>query len=220
MPSASAILTFLEYAFRTWGLVIIPIASFLENSIILGFIFPGVTVMLLAGFVARTTGGNLIVMIILATFGSFCGDNFDYFLGRRGGRFFEEKPLYKRSVSKVEPYLKKYGVLAIFVGRFSAWSRAWVALASGILKFPYFLFAPVSAISALSWTSVWIVTGFLLGANRGLIENYLGKASFIGWLIFLGILIYYFRTRIRIILELAVFTSRKHGAKLKSKIWR
>lgn len=219
MPSANEILVFLEYAFRTWGLVIIPIASFLENSIILGFIFPGVTVMLLAGFVARTTGGNLIVMIILGTFGSFCGDNFDYFLGRHGGRLFEEKPLYKNSVKKVEPFLTKYGAFAIFAGRFSAWSRAWVALASGILKFPYWKFAPVSAISALSWTSVWIVTGFLLGANRGLIESYLGGLSILGWLVFLGVMIYYFRTRIRLILELIAFTSKKHGARLKSKIW-
>ncbi len=220
MPSASEILTFLEYAFRTWGLVIIPIASFLENSIILGFIFPGITVMFLAGFVARTTGDNLIVIIILATLGSFCGDNLDYFLGRRGGRFFEEKPLYKKSVRKVEPFLAKYGGLAIFAGRFSAWSRAWVALASGILKFPYWKFASVSVISALCWSSVWIVTGFLLGANRSLIENYLGSASLIGWLVFLGIVIYYFRTRIRLVLELAAFTSRKHGARIKNKIWR
>ncbi len=220
MPSAAEILTFLEYAFRTWGLVIIPVAAFLENSIILSFIFPGVTVILLAGFVARTTGGNLPLIILLATIGSFCGDNFDYFLGKSGGRFIGQKPLYKKSVSKVEPFLRKYGITAIFFGRFSGWSRAWVALACGILKFPYWKFALVSAFSALCWSSIWIVIGYLLGANKKLIKDFLEASSIIAWLVFSGIMIYYFRTRIKIILDLVALTSKKHGSRIKSKIWR
>ncbi|MDO8486708.1 MAG: DedA family protein [Candidatus Curtissbacteria bacterium] len=219
MPSAADLLTFLEYAFKTWGLVIIPIAAFLENSIILGFIFPGVTVILLSGFVARTTGDNLLLIIALASFGSFCGDNFDYFIGRHGGRLFREKPLYKKSIAKVEPLLKKYGIFAIFAGRFSGWSRAWVALAAGITRFPYWKFAPVSVVSAFCWTGAWIIGGYLLGANRNLIGTYLERASIVSWFVFLAILIYYFRTRIRLILELAAYTSRKHGARIKSKIW-
>lgn len=220
MPTAHDLLIFLEYAFRTWGLVIIPLAAFLENSIILGFIFPGATVILLAGFLARGSGDNLLVIIALATLGSFLGDNFDYFLGRHGGRLLEEKPLYKKSVTKVEPFLEKYGILAIFAGRFSGWSRAWIALASGIIKFRWWKFALVSVLSAFSWTGAWVIGGYLLGANRDLIEDYLGRASVVAWLVFLAILIYYFRTRIRLILELIAYTSKKHGARIKDKIWR
>lgn len=220
MPPAPSLLEFIEYAFKTWGLLIIPVAAFLENSVILGFIFPGVTVILLSGFVARTTGENLYIIIALAVLGSFIGDNFDYFLGKHGGRLLEEKPLYQKSISKVEPLLRKYGIFAIFIGRFSGWSRAWIALACGILKYPYWKFAPVSALSAIAWTSAWVIGGFLLGANRGLIDEWLGRASVVSWLAFLAILVYYFRTRIRLVLELAAFASRKHGRRIKDKIWR
>ncbi|MBI2598748.1 VTT domain-containing protein, partial [Candidatus Curtissbacteria bacterium] len=161
-----------------------------------------------------------LVIIALATLGSFLGDNFDYFLGRHGGRLLEEKPLYKKSVTKVEPFLEKYGILAIFAGRFSGWSRAWIALASGIIKFRWWKFALVSLLSAFSWTGAWVIGGYLLGANRDLIEDYLGRASVVAWLVFLAILIYYFRTRIRLILELIAYTSKKHGARIKDKIWR
>ncbi len=220
IPSPIHFLTFLEYAFSVWGLIIIPVAAFLENSIILGFIFPGVTVLLLAGFIARSSGDNLVVIISLAILGAFLGDNFDYHLGRRGGRYLEEKPLYAKSVRKVEPFLTKYGIFAIFFGRFSGWSRAWVALACGILRYPYWKFAPVSVASAIIWTSIWVVLGYLLGANRKLIEDYMGRAYLVSWLVFLAVLVYYFRTRIRLILELVAFTSKKHGRRIKSKIWR
>jgi membrane protein DedA with SNARE-associated domain len=219
MPSAHDLLTFIDYAFRTWGLLILPLAAFAENSIILGFIFPGVTVLLLAGFFARSSGDNLAFIVALAVMGAFLGDNFDYYIGKRGGRYLEKKPLYAKSVKKVEPFLAKYGILAIFFGRFSGWSRAWVALACGILKYPYWKFAPVSIASAIVWTIVWVILGYLLGANRQLIEDGLGRAYLISWLAFLAVLVYYFRTRIGLILELIVFTSKKHGRRIKNKIW-
>lgn len=220
MPTAHDILAFIEYALKTWGILILPLAAFAENSIILGFIFPGITVLLLAGFIARTSGDNLVAIIVLAVLGAFGGDNFDYYIGRRGGEYLEDKPLYAKSLKKVEPFLRKYGIFSIFFGRFFGWSRAWVALACGILRYPYWKFAPVSVFSAIIWTSIWVVLGYLLGANRKLIENYFGRAYILSWLVFLAILVYYFRTRIRLILELAAFTSKKHGRRIKNKIWR
>lgn len=218
MPTVAELLDLAEYSFKEWGIWIIPVSAFLENSIILGFIFPGVTAIFFAGFVARSTGESLAYIIILATVGSFLGDNFDYFLGRRGGRVLENKPLYAKSVARVEPFLKKHGIWAIFVGRFSGWSRAWVALASGIIGFTYWKFAVVSALSAFFWTSIWIIGGYILGENRELIEEYLGRATLVSWLIFLAIVVFYFRTRIKLLLEIIAYTSKKHGKKIKSKI--
>ncbi|MEK9147130.1 MAG: VTT domain-containing protein, partial [Patescibacteria group bacterium] len=138
MPSAEDLLRFAENLIIRWGIIIVPVGAFLENSVILSFIFPGVTVIFLSGFVARGGEVNLAAVILLAAVGSFLGDNLDYFIGRRAGKILEEKPLFARPISKVEPLLAKHGIWAIFGGRFSAWSRAWVALACGILKFNYF----------------------------------------------------------------------------------
>src|SRR3989344_3862730 len=103
MPSAVEIINFAEYLISKWGIIIIPIGAFLENSVILGFIFPGVTLIFLSGFVARTTGDQLWLIIFLAAIGSLLGDNFDYFLGRKAGRLLENKPLFAKSVKTVEP---------------------------------------------------------------------------------------------------------------------
>ena len=216
MPSAAEVLSFVEYLINSWGIFIVPIGAFLENSVILSFIFPGVTVIFLSGFVARTTDVSLVFIIILATIGSFLGDNFDYFLGRRAGKILEVKPLFAKPVAKVEPLVMHHGIWAIFAGRFSGWSRAWVALACGIVKFSYLKFAVVSAISALTWTTVWIIGGYLLGGNRQLIEEWLGRVSVLFWLTFTILLIYYFRTRVKLILDLVIFIMRKYGNRIKN----
>lgn len=204
MPSVSQILSFVENLIKTWGIIIVPIGAFLENSVILGFIFPGVTLIFLSGFVARTTGDSIGTIVALAAIGSFLGDNFDYFLGRNAGKILRKKPLFAKGVGTVKPFLKKHGVWAIFVGRFSGWSRAWVALASGVVRFNYLKFAIVSAASALVWTSAWILGGYLVGGNRELITKWFERGSLIVWIGFLALLVYYFRTRIKLIYDLAL----------------
>ena len=217
MPSAAELINFTEHLIDKWGIIIIPVGAFLENSVILGFIFPGVTLIFLSGFVARTTDISLVYVIALAVLGSVIGDNFDYFIGRRAGRMIETKPLFAKPILTVEPFLEKYGVWAIFAGRFSGWSRAWVALACGVVKFNYLKFVVVSVVSAIVWTSAWIVGGYLLGGNRQLIEEWFGKASVIVWLGFILGFVYYFRTRIRLALDIVKYFIRKRKFKFKNE---
>lgn len=214
MPSAAQLISIVESLIKTWGIIIVPVGAFLENSVILGFIFPGVTLIFLSGFVARTTGESVWLIVGLATIGAFLGDNFDYLIGRNAGKILKRKPLFARSVRTVEPFLKKHGVWAIFAGRFSGWSRAWVALASGVVRFSYWKFAIVSCLSAIVWTSVWIIGGYLVGGNKELLESWLEKGSVLIWGGFLVLLIYYFRTRIRLVLDLAKIFMHRSSKKI------
>lgn len=216
MPSAAELLTFAENLINKWGIIIIPIGAFLENSVILGFIFPGVTLIFLSGFVARTTDVSLVYVILLAVLGSIVGDNFDYFIGRRMGRVVETKPLFKKPILAVEPFLEKHGIWAVFAGRFSGWSRAWVALACGAIKFNYPKFLIVSSISAVVWTSAWIVGGYLLGGNRQLIEDWFSRGSLLVWLIFVLGFVYYFRTRVRLVFDVVKYVLKKRSFKFKN----
>ena len=220
MPSAAWLISIVENLLKNWGIIIVPIGAFLENSVILGFIFPGVTLIFLSGFVARTTGESVWLIVALATIGAFLGDNFDYFLGRNAGKILESKPLFAKSVRTVEPFLKKHGVWAIFAGRFSGWSRAWVALASGVVRFSYWKFAIVSCLSAIVWTSVWVIGGYLVGGNRELLETWFERASILVWFGFLALAIYYFRTRIKLVLDLSILFMKKSNHKIKNGLFK
>ncbi len=218
MPSVVDLINFVEFLISKYGIVIIPLGAFLENSVILGFIFPGVTLIFFSGYVARTHNESILFIVILAAAGSFLGDNFDYFLGRKAGNILAQKPLFKRPIKLVEPFVKKHGIWAVFAGRFSAWSRAWVALASGIVKFSYWKFAIASFCSALIWTSLWIIGGYLLGGNKQLIEEWLGRGTLVFWFAFAVGMVIYFRSRLKLLVELAVFEGKKHGNNVKNKI--
>ena len=220
MPSASELISFAEILIRKWGIIIVPIGAFLENSVILGFIFPGVTLIFLSGFVARTTGESIWLIVSLAALGSFLGDNLDYFLGRKSGSILENKPLFAKSVKSVEPFLAKHGVWAIFAGRFSGWSRAWVALASGVVKFTYWKFALASFVSAFVWTSAWIIGGYLVGGNRQLLEEWFSRASILVWLGFVVVTVYYFRTRIKLVYDLVIIFVGKSKDRVKNGLFK
>ncbi len=216
MPSAAELLEFVENLIDRWGIIIVPLGAFLENSIILGFIFPGVTLIFISGFVARTTGESIWFIVALAAVGSFLGDNLDYFIGRHAGKILESKPLFAKPVLMVEPYLQKHGVWAVFLGRFSGWSRAWVALACGVVRFSYLKFFLVSFASAFVWTSAWIFGGYLLGGNRQLIEEWFGRASLLVWIVFGGVVVYYLRTRVRLVSDIVMYVMKKYGYKVKN----
>lgn len=218
LPSAAELINFAERLILDWGIWLIPIGAFLENSIILGFIFPGVTVIFLSGFVARTSGIDLWIIVLLATLGSFIGDNFDYLIGKRAGKVLENKPLFAKPISLVEPFLEKHGIWAVFGGRFSAWSRAWVSLACGMVEFSYWKFASVSFVSALSWTSAWVVGGYLLGGNRELLEEWFSRGSDLVLLSLAALVIYYFRTRLKLIFDLVVYYVQKSGKRAVNKV--
>lgn len=220
MPSAIEILNFAEMLVLKYGIIVIPIGAFLENSVILGFIFPGVTLIFISGFAARTTGADLGVIIALATVGALIGDNLDYFIGRKAGKILESKPLFARPVSRVEPYLQKHGIWAVFLGRFSGWSRAWVALACGVIKFSYLKFLIVSSISAFVWTTGWVIGGYLIGGNRKLIETWVDRASLLVWIVLIAAVVYYFRTRIKLIVDIFRFAIKKYGSSLKQNKWK
>lgn len=95
-----------------------------------------------------------------------------------------------------------------------------MALSCGITAFPYIKFAVVSFVSAFVWVSAWIVGGYLLGGNHDLLEEVLSKASIVAW-IGLGLIVfYYFKSRIKLFLELMVFTGKKYGSRVRKKLNR
>jgi len=91
-----------------------------------------------------------------------------------------------------------------------------VALACGVVRFNYLKFAIVSACSALVWTTAWIVGGYLVGGNKKLIEEWFSRASILVWLGFIALVVYYFRTRIKLILDLVLIFLNKSKDRVKN----
>jgi membrane protein DedA with SNARE-associated domain len=58
-----------------------------------------------------------------------------------------------------EAFIKKWGVAAIFIGRFSGPLRAAVPLVAGVFAMPYWRFQIANFTSALVWAAVLLTLG-------------------------------------------------------------
>src|SRR2546428_7429010 len=74
--------------FGRYGYAALFVGVFLEN---LGIPVPGETVLLAAGFFAKQGTLRLSIVIPYAIVAAILGDNFGYWIGRRGGRRFIER---------------------------------------------------------------------------------------------------------------------------------
>ncbi len=112
--------------FGRYGYAVLFVGVFLEN---LGIPVPGETVLLAAGFFAKQGTLRLSIVIPCAIVAAIFGDNFGYWIGRRGGRKFIERygkyiGLSAKRLTGVEAYFRKHGPHTIFTARFISGLRA------------------------------------------------------------------------------------------------
>ena len=62
-------------------------------------------------------------------------------------------------ITKGEAFTRKYGVWAIFIGRFFGPARAFVPLAAGIFEMPRMPFQIANVTSALIWAFLMLLPG-------------------------------------------------------------
>jgi len=151
------------------------IMMFLESTF---FPFPSEVAMIPAGYLAAKGDMNLILAIIVGTFGSLTGALFNYYLARKYGRkgvlkfgkyfFFTEEKL-----QKMEAFFVKHGSFSTFVARLIPGVRQLVSLPAGLSKMPLDKFALHTTLGAGLWVIVLVLLGYFLGENEALLKEYL-----------------------------------------------
>ena len=167
--------------FGRYGYVALFIGVFLEN---LGIPVPGETVLLAAGFFAKQGTLRLSIIIPCAIVAAIFGDNFGYWIGRRGGRKFIERRgkyigLSAKRLSGVEKYFRQHGPRTIFVARFISGLRVVAALAAGVTHVRWPTFLLYNAAGAIVWATAMAFLGFLFGQSWSLLEHWVGGAGLV-----------------------------------------
>ena len=118
------------------------------------------------GVLAASVGIGPLEIFLYATLGMISGDSVSYLIGKLIGNkvigwFPEEQKPY---VEKARNFIKKYGILCVALGRFVGPLRLLVPLTAGTLGMKPKVFFPVEILSAPTWTAVYVLTGYFLGA--------------------------------------------------------
>jgi membrane protein DedA with SNARE-associated domain len=70
--------------------------------------------------------------------------------------------LYPQFIGRSEAFINRYGVISVFLARFTAVVRAFVPLVAGILGMPPRQFYAANVLSALAWAPAYVFPGVLL----------------------------------------------------------
>ena len=140
---------------------------FAESGLLLGFILPGDSLLIAAGFVASQGYLNLLVMITVAAVAAIIGDSVGYLFGKKiGPKIFKKEDswlFHKDHLIKAEEFYEKHGSKTIIIARFIPFVRTFAPLLAGVGKMTYKKFVTYNIIGGITWSISFIVLGFYFG---------------------------------------------------------
>jgi membrane protein DedA with SNARE-associated domain len=149
----------------------------------MGVPLPGEITLVSAALLAATGVTNVWGVAIAASAGAIAGDSIGYAIGRRGGRNLLEKfgrrfPRHfgPPHLARAEHTFARYGVWAVFFGRFVALLRILAGPLAGALRVPYPKFLAANAAGGIVWASG---TAFAIYYAGQAAERYLSGFSWI-----------------------------------------
>jgi len=147
---------------ESWAAPIVFALAFGESLAFISLILPGWAALVGIGALIGAGGLDFVPVWIAGAVGAALGDWLSYWVGLK----------FKSSVANVWPlsrnphllprgeaFIKRWGVLAIFIARFSGPLRASVPIVAGIFAMPYWSFQIANFTSAFVWAAVLLKLG-------------------------------------------------------------
>ncbi|GAA3725607.1 DedA family protein [Streptomyces tremellae] len=150
-----------------------------------GIPLPGEIVLVAAALLASQHGHiNPYVLAACASAGAVAGDSTGYVIGRRGGRpllawLARKFPRHfgESHVAVAERSFEKWGMWAVFFGRFIALLRIFAGPLAGVLKMPYWKFLIANLLGGVVWAGGTTVVVYEVGKVA---EDWLKRFSYAG----------------------------------------
>ncbi len=175
--------------------------AFGEAAVLLGFVLPGETAVILGGVIASQGNVNVVLMIVVAAAAAIAGDSVGYEVGRLAGpRLLSIRPLRRRhaGVEKAREFVRRWGAWAVLLGRLTAFLRAVVPGLAGMggMHYPRFLMA--NAVGGVLWATGFTLLGYFLGNayKQVLSESTWAAAGFVA-LVVAVLIALHLRARVR-----------------------
>lgn len=161
------------------------LGSFLENTVILGFLLPGGIAVAVASAGGREVGASPVVLYLLGTAGMAGGAVFDYVLGRLGAerlllspRLGRLGPYLLTKLDDAKPLIVKHGWWMMLVVHAFGHGRSSLAMAAGASRLPLRRFLAMELPAAAMWSAAFVGGGYFLGGEWRLVTRTMAR---LGW---------------------------------------
>ena len=165
MPTVHALIPFLDpteiiRSFGPYGLIGVCAIIFAETGLLIGFVFPGDTLLLITGLLAQKHFGiSIWVAAPAIAVAAFLGGECGYYIGRKTGpRIFERRDsglFSRRQVKRTNEFFDRYGPLAVILARFVPVVRTFAPIAAGVGHMDARRYSTYNAIGARRADILW-----------------------------------------------------------------
>ncbi|MDO8618561.1 MAG: VTT domain-containing protein [Candidatus Daviesbacteria bacterium] len=162
---------------RTFGYLGVFSIVFLESGLMIGFFFPGDSLLFTAGFLASQGVLDIKVLIAGCFIAAISGDSLGYYVGKRFGRKLFQKEnsiwFHKSHLDKAQKFYDKHGGKTIILARFVPIVRAFAPVVAGIGVMQYKRFVLFNLVGAVLWAIIIPFLGYYLGSIIPDVDKYL-----------------------------------------------
>ncbi len=175
---------------RTVGYLGVFLIVFLESGLLIGFFFPGDSLLFTAGFLASQGFFDIKILIGGCFIFAVLGDSVGYYIGHKLGPkiFTKDNSIFfhKKHLERANSFYNKHGGKTIILARFIPIIRAFAPVVAGVGKMNYKRFVAFNLIGGVLWAIGVTLAGYYLGSLIPDVDKYL--LPIIGLIIFASIL--------------------------------
>lgn len=139
---------------------------------------PSEVILPMAGLAASRGSFSLVEALVWTTLGSVVGALALYGLGAWLGvarlrAIATRMPLlHPEDIDRTVAWFGRHGGKAVFFGRMIPIFRSLISIPAGITRMPVWRFALLTTAGSLVWNSIFVLSGFYLGASWHIVERY------------------------------------------------
>jgi membrane-associated protein len=155
--------------FGAFALLGVCFIVFAETGLLVGFLLPGDTLLIITGLLTFTgvIDLNIWLVVLAIGFAAFAGGEVGFLIGHKAGpRIFErrETGLFSiETVRRTNGFFERFGGLAVIVARFVPIVRTFAPVAAGVGHMNYKKYSLYNLLGALIWGAGLTMVGYLLG---------------------------------------------------------
>lgn len=153
-----------------WALLVVCGIVFAETGLLVGFLLPGDTLLVISGLLTHTSlvfGVDIWWVCLAIAFAAFLGGEVGYLIGHKAGpRVFERKEtglFSMENVRRTNAFFDRFGALAVILARFVPIVRTFAPVAAGVGHMNYKRYSLYNAIGALIWGAGLTLFGYVIG---------------------------------------------------------
>ena len=157
------------------GILAILFVVYAESGLLIGFVFPGDSLLFTAGYMVQqnilhlgSLPFNIHIFVAMLFVAAVLGDSTGYAFGHKVGRKLFDQPnskfFKKKYLIQAENFYEKHGALTIVLARFVPIIRTFAPIVAGTSKMHYRTFLLFNLIGAALWTASFTYLGYFAGA--------------------------------------------------------